>query len=339
MCLREAFLLLVMPACLISVLGLAPMSQEMVIYINQLNTTWKAGHNFYSVPLSYVKRLCGTFINGPQPPVWYLPDRGIRLPEHFDWRQQILCPTTRQIRDQGSCGSCWAFAAVGAISDRICIQSEGKVNAEISAEDLLSCCVPNCSDGCSGGFAAVAWDYWKEQGLVTGGEYGSNIGCRPYSIPPCEHHVNGSRPACSGEATVPRCRRHCETGYTRSYCKDKYYGATSYSVSANETQIQLEIYRHGPVDGSLSMYTDILLYKTGVYHHVTGEMLGGHSVKMLGWGVEDGTPYWLIANSWNTDWGDNGFFKILRGSNECGIESEIIAGQPSFPHTPLSKQP
>jgi cathepsin B len=48
----------------------------------------------------------------------------------------------------------------------------------------------------------------------------------------------------------------------------------------------------------------------------------------LGWGVEDGTPYWLVANSWNTDWGNNGYFKILRGSNECGIEDEIVAGIP-----------
>jgi len=45
---------------------------------------------------------------------------------------------------------------------------------------------------------------------------------------------------------------------------------------------------------------------TGVYQHVTGGELGGHAVKMLGWGVENGTPYWLVANSWNTDWGDNG---------------------------------
>lgn len=50
------------------------------------------------------------------------------------------------------------------------------------------------------------------------------------------------------------------------------------------------------------------------------------SFRVLGWGVEDDTPYWLCANSWNTDWGDNGFFKILRGSDHCGIESEITAG-------------
>lgn len=44
----------------------------------------------------------------------------------------------------------------------------------------------------------------------------------------------------------------------------------------------------------------------GVYQHVTGEMLGGHAIKILGWGEENGTPYWLAANSWNEDWGDNG---------------------------------
>jgi len=50
-------------------------------------------------------------------------------------------------------------------------------------------------------------------------------------------------------------------------------------------------------------------------------------VKMIGWGVEGGVKYWLVANSWNTDWGDNGYFKIIRGIDECGIESELVAGE------------
>ena len=67
-----------------------------------------------------------------------------------------------------------------------------------------------------------------------------------------------------------------------------------------------------------------------MYHHVEGKALGGHSVKIIGWGSENGTPFWLIANSWNEDWGDQGFFKIKRGSNECGIEKEVIAGIPKI---------
>jgi len=65
-----------------------------------------------------------------------------------------------------------------------------------------------------------------------------------------------------------------------------------------------------------------------VYHHVHGTPLGGHAVKILGWGVEKDVPYWLVANSWNYDWGDGGFFKILRGHDECGIESQIVSGLP-----------
>jgi len=89
--------------------------------------------------------------------------------------------------------------------------------------------------------------------------------------------------------------------------------------------------KNGPVEGTLSVYEDFLNYKSGVYHHVTGLKLGGHAIKILGWGEDEasgGTPYWLIANSWNYDWGDNGFFKILRGRGECGIESGISAGIP-----------
>lgn len=67
----------------------------------------------------------------------------------------------------------------------------------------------------------------------------------------------------------------------------------------------------------------------GVYNYVAGEALGGHAVRILGWGVEIDSPYWLVANSWNTDWGDKGFFKILRGNNECGIEENIQAGLPA----------
>ncbi|KAK5915152.1 hypothetical protein CesoFtcFv8_000772 [Champsocephalus esox] len=308
---------------------LLPLSSEMVNYINKINTTWTAGHNFHSVDYSHVKRLCGTWLNGPKLPVMVQYSGDIKLAKSFDSREQWPnCPTLKEIRDQGSCGSCWAFGAAEAISDRVCIHSNAKVSVEISSEDLLTCC-ESCGMGCNGGYPSAAWAFWSNEGLVSGGLYDSHIGCRPYTIPPCEHHVNGSRPSCSGEEEdTPKCVPTCEAGYTPSYKADKHFGKTSYSVPSEEKQIRDEITKNGPVEGAFTVYEDFPLYKTGVYQHVSGSALGGHAIKMLGWGEEDGVPYWLCANSWNTDWGDNGFFKILRGSDHCGIESEVVAGIP-----------
>jgi len=57
--------------------------------------------------------------------------------------------------------------------------------------------------------------------------------------------------------------------------------------------------------------------------------LGGHSVKLIGWGVENGILYWLLVNSWNSQWGDKGLFKIRRGTNECGIDNSTTGGVPA----------
>ncbi|RZF35027.1 hypothetical protein LSTR_LSTR009619, partial [Laodelphax striatellus] len=64
--------------------------------------------------------------------------------------------------------------------------------------------------------------------------------------------------------------------------------------------------------------------------HVKGERKGGHAVKLIGWGEERGTPYWIAVNSWNSDWGEQGTFRILRGTNECYIEEYILAGTPDI---------
>jgi len=94
--------------------------------------------------------------------------------------------------------------------------------------------------------------------------------------------------------------------------------------------MQNEIYNNGPIEVAFSVYRDFMTYKTGVYQHKTGGLLGGHAVKAIGWGVSNGTPYWIIANSWGSSWGQNGIFWIKRGSNECGIESNVITGTPAL---------
>ena len=65
---------------------------------------------------------------------------------------------------------------------------------------------------------------------------------------------------------------------------------------------------------------------SGIYKHTSGLYMGGHAVRILGWGTEKGTDYWLVANSWNRNWGENGLFKIVRGTDECKFETFITAG-------------
>jgi len=252
------------------------------------------------------------------------------IPDTFDAREQWAnCPSIKEVRDQGACGSCWAFGAVEAMTDRICIASKGEQNFHISAEDLVDCC-SECGFGCEGGYPQVAWEYFKSSGLVTGGNYNSKDGCEPYTIASCDHHVNGTKPPCGSIEPTPSCTKMCISSYAKSYTQDKHHGKSAYAVDADVKQIQTEIMTNGPVEAAFSVYADFLPYKSGVYKHTTGQLLGGHAVKVLGWGVEDSSPYWLVANSWNEDWGDKGYFKILRGSNECGIEDGIVAGEPKL---------
>lgn len=312
-----------------------PLSDKFIELINSKATTWRAGPNFSpQTSMSFIRGLMGVHKDADKfkPPLYvHEIEDDEDLPENFDSREQWPnCPTIGEIRDQGSCGSCWAFGAVEAMSDRICIHSEGKVHFRVSAEDLVACC-HTCGFGCNGGFPGAAWSYWVRKGLVSGGPYGSDQGCQPYAIAPCEHHVNGTRPSCEGEeGKTPKCVKKCQASYNVPYAKDKRYGKSSYSIGSHEQQIQKEIMTNGPVEGAFTVYEDLLNYKEGVYQHVTGKMLGGHAIRMVGWGVEDGNKYWLIANSWNSDWGDNGFFKILRGKDHLGIESSIAAGLPKI---------
>ena len=87
-----------------------------------------------------------------------------------------------------------------------------------------------------------------------------------------------------------------------------------------------EISTNGPIEAAFSVYEDFLTYKTGIYAHTTGSFVGGHAVKILGYGSEGFIDYWLVANSWNETWGEQGFFKIRKGTNECGIDQFGIAG-------------
>ncbi|XP_035826084.1 cathepsin B-like [Aplysia californica] len=312
---------------------MSALGDDMIFYINHVaNTTWKAGRNFQPQELNRVKSLLGVNMEKNRvynrkhlkyQEVWVSDD----LPKEFDPRKKWpKCQSLSEVRDQSTCGSCWAFGSVEAMTDRICIAGGGAVH--ISAEDMNSCC-DSCGMGCNGGYPAAAWDWYVKTGVVTGGQYGSKQGCLPYSLAHCDHHVKGKYQPCGPVVPTPKCTKQCEAGYSKSYNADKQFGSTSYGVRGVD-QIAQELVSNGPVTAAFDVFEDFLSYKTGVYKHVTGQYLGGHAIKIIGYGVENGQDYWLVTNSWNEDWGDKGYFKIAKGSDECSIEDMVVTGKPKL---------
>jgi cathepsin B len=126
-------------------------------------------------------------------------------------------------------------------------------------------------------------------------------------------------PYVSGKGRVPDCPKKCDDGsaITRYKINDKKV--------LKGALIQQELYENGPCGVDFEVYSDFMNYRSGVYQHKYGGLEGGHAVLLVGWGVEDGTPYWLVQNSWGTSWGEQGYFKIIRGRDECNIEDDVIA--------------
>jgi len=215
-----------------------------------------------------------------------------------------------------------------------CIKSNGAKNVRLSAEDVVSCDgILHGEQGCNGGIPAGAWSYYQNSGVVTGGAYGDKSLCLPYALAPCAHHINGSKYGpCPEPKGTPSCSRKCVNG--DQWEADKHHGASTYNLQGVDAMMQ-EIYANGPIEGMFFVFEDFLSYKSGVYSRslLNFKMLGGHAIKIMGWGTEGilKTKYWLVANSWNAGWGDKGFFKIKRDApiwENCGIESGVINGGP-----------
>nr|CAH7726466.1 unnamed protein product [Callosobruchus chinensis] len=310
---------------------LHPLSDEYIKQLNNKGLPWKAGRNFHKdTPLSYIKGLLGVISKTTVPleTVRY-EDVGQDIPEEFDARKKWpKCDSIKEIRDQSACGASWAVSTVAAISDRICIHSNQQNQVRISGSDLLACC-ERCGKGCEGGSVEEAGKYYKEVGIVSGGEYNSSTGCKPYPLPHCDHHDSSSINACKENYSTPKCERQCEKNSKLQYNEDKHYGLNSYYILNDQRQIQLEIMQNGPVVASFQLFADFINYKSGVYKaDKTSQILGNHAVRVIGWGTEDGNPYWLVTNSWNKNWGDEGLFKIMRGTSECGFELGMVATLP-----------
>lgn len=305
-----------------------------VAHVNGLKTTWKAKIPKFD-KLEDVVELLGTDVDEHTRLVAGLPESdvvsNVEVPDDFDVRSNwpSCASVTGDIRDQSSCGSCWAHGAVESFNDRYCIATGSKIL--LSTEDALA----NSGAGsCNGGQPTSVLSWISRTGVVSGGDYtdiGKGASCAPYSLPTCQHHnwkpPTPEHPACPDSYPTPRSFSSCkEAAYPTSFRDDKVKGGSAYSIRS-EASIKSEIAQYGTVSAVFTVYDDLPAYESGVYQHTSGGFLGGHAVAMIGWGIEDGTPYWLIKNSWNTDWGNKGLFKIKRGNDECGIESGVSASK------------
>ncbi|CAL1287405.1 unnamed protein product [Larinioides sclopetarius] len=228
------------------------------------------------------------------------------LPEEFDWRNKSGVNYVSPIRNQGGCGSCYAFSSMGMLESRLRVVTDNKVQVTFSPQDIVGC--SEYSQGCEGGFPyLIAGKYAQDFGVVP-------EQCSPY------------------EGMDDKCKtKNCKRYYVADY---KYIGG--FYGGCNEELMKLELVKNGPIAVSFMVYSDFQQYSGGIYHHTGIEnyrfnpfSITNHAVVAVGYGADKktGEKYWIVKNSWGSSWGENGYFRIRRGTNECGIESIAVAAK------------
>jgi cathepsin B len=353
-------------AMLCSALGVHPdRAAQIELLKNTPGVLWKvsAHPRFASDAPGASKSLCGVKAGWERSMDKAIEDGSVKLqktllgasinaPDDFDsavkWPH--CAKLIADIRDQSNCGCCWAFAGAEAASDRMCIATNASILVPLSAQDVCFC---GSDDGCNGGFVQEPWMYIQESGAVTGGQYqgsgpfGKGM-CSNYAFPHCHHHgPKGQDPyPAEGEPGCPsqksaKCPASCDATASEDHADfkaDKYSYRGDTIAAEGEAGIMQAIMTGGPVETAFDVYSDFENYAGGIYHHVAGDNVGGHAVKMVGWGVEDGTKYWKVANSWNPYWGEKGYFRIKRGNNEGGIEDSVVGSDLSSKWSKKSEQ-
>ncbi len=212
---------------------------------------------------------------------------GFLLPSYdqeVDWRTKNGGKVT-PVKDQGTCGSCVSFGTIGLMESMAMI--ECNVVLDLSEADLHFC--SSHGESCGGWYPSQAIRSVKERGVT-------DEACFPYASA-----FSGGAPHC---IISPNRNQHLYRFNTSPW-------------------IIFDVFRkdylthHGPMIGCMTVYDDFFSYGGGVYRHVTGQRAGGHCILVVGYSQHEGC--WICKNSWGTDWGDAGFFKIAYG--ECGLDA------------------
>jgi hypothetical protein len=197
------------------------------------------------------------------------------------------------VKDQGQCGSCWSFSTTGAVEGIVQIK-HGQLTP-LSEQELMDCSYSYGNLACNGGLMDNAFKYVMANGLCTEAAY-------PYT-------AQSSKTCRASSCTASPYSKI--TGYTDVKATENYLGQ---AVDLQPISIAIEADQSG-----------FQMYKSGVFCGLCGTSLD-HGVLAVGYGTDSGTDYWKVKNSWGTSWGEQGYIRMCRNKNECGIASE-----PSYP--------
>jgi len=270
------------------------------------NTRYYQGHHNYKLEMNHygdllphefsgmmngfrqdLKLLQGA--NGQKEAATFIPPANVELPKNVDWREK---GAVTPVKDQGQCGSCWSFSATGALEGQHFRQT-GKL-VSLSEQNLVDCSTSYGNHGCNGGLMDFAFKYIKDNhGIDTEASY-------PY------------------EAVDDTCQ-----------FKKRDVGATDVGFvdikQGDEEALKAAVATVGPVSVAIdASQPSFQFYSEGVYDEPACSPQNlDHGVLCVGYGVsDDGQEYWLVKNSWNTVWGDQGYIKMARNKNNmCGIAS------------------
>ena len=210
---------------------------------------------------------------------------GVKLPSSVDWREKGV---VTNVKNQGQCGSCWAFSATGSLEGQHALKTGNLVS--LSEQNLVDCSKDEGNKGCKGGLMIKAFKYIKENGGIDTEE------SYPYKA------ENG------------RCRfKQADVGATLTGYK---------SIEEKDCKALKEaVATVGPISAAMdASEMSFQLYDGGIYKpRKCSSTKLDHGVLVVGYGTEDGTDYWLMKNSWGRSWGMEGYFKIAAADDLCGI--------------------
>ena len=222
-------------------------------------------------------------------------------PDAYDWRDY---GRVSPVKDQGSCGSCWAFSTVANL-EGLYYANKG-VMKTFSEQMLVDC--DTSDSGCNGGLMQYAFTWLKKNGIMLDSDY-------PYT---------GTKGTCKSDKT--KYVDMTVTGY-------KKLGSSWSTWSAvDEDEVKEFLYETGPL--AIALNADPLqTYTSGILDLTSTKCPSSginHAVTLVGYGTENSVAYWIVKNSWGTAWGEKGYFRIRRGNGTCGINCYITTATVSF---------